>query len=106
MAQGVRAHPVGETGGVRVALDDLVEALAGEAAAAMVFEQPRLEPVADEPRPAPGHVRAAGLRPPTAEVGAAGARGRGADRDQPLLGSLAARPQDPGLGVDVLRLEV
>ena len=94
VAQRVRAHPVREAGRGRVALDDLVEALARQAGAAVVDEQARLEPVADEP-PAPAR-----------EVGVDGARGGGADRHDPLLGALAAGLQDPGLEVDVGGLEV
>ena len=49
----------------------------------------RLQPVADE------------LRPAAAQVGVDRARGGRADRDEPLLGALAARAQDAGLEVDV-----
>src|SRR4051794_39444947 len=48
VAEGVRAHLVLEPGRARVALDDLVEALARQAAAAVVDEQARFQPVADE----------------------------------------------------------
>ena len=77
----------------RVALDDLVEALAGEPAAAVVEEQRGLHAVAHEPRPAP------------AEIGDERARGGRADRHQALLGALAAGPQHAGLEVHVADLE-
>ena len=84
-----------EPRGARVALDDLVEALARQAAAAVVDEQPRLVAVADE------------LRAAAAEVGAdARAVAARADRHEPLLGALAAGAQDAGLEVDVADLEV
>src|SRR3954451_24885453 len=54
VAQRMRAHALGEAGARGVALDDLVGALAGEAGAALVDEQPRFEAIADEPRPALG----------------------------------------------------
>src|SRR4051812_42860493 len=89
----MRAHAVGEARGRGVPLDDLVEALAGEAGATVVDEQARLEAIADDPRAALGKVCADGAR-----------RGR-ADGDDPLLGALAARPQDADLEVDVAGLE-
>src|SRR3954452_10104092 len=52
VAQRVRAHLVGEAGGTRVALDYLVEALAGQPSAAMVDEQVGLGREADERGPA------------------------------------------------------
>src|SRR3954470_21379917 len=42
VTQRVRAHPVRQPGSGGVALDDLVQALAGQAGAAVVDEQPRL----------------------------------------------------------------
>ena len=48
VAQRVRAHPALQAGAARVALDDLVEALAREAAAAVVDEQVALLAQADE----------------------------------------------------------
>jgi hypothetical protein len=94
VAQGVRAHAIGEPGGVGVALDDLVQALAGEAGAAVVDEQARLEPFADQ------------LGPAAAEVGVDRARRRAADRHEPFLGALAAGAQDARLEVHVAGLEV
>src|SRR3954447_25081592 len=94
VAQRVRAHLARQPGGGRVALDDLVEALAREAVAAVVDEQPRLVVVADQ------------LRAAAAEVGAERARGGGADRHHPLLGALAAGAQDARLEVEVADLEV
>src|SRR5262245_56970001 len=85
VAERVRTHPGRQSGRGRVALDDLVEALACEAGAALVDEQPRLPALADESRAAALEVR--GERP----------RGGGADRYEPLLRSLAARAEDAGL---------
>ncbi len=93
MAERVGAHLAVEPGSAGVALDDLVQPLAGEPGAAVVDEQRGLEPVADEPRPA------------AADVGDERARGGRADRHEPLLGALAAGAQDPGLEVDVAELE-
>ena len=71
-----------------MALDDLVEPLAGEAGAAVVDEEVALVAQADE-------LRAAAL-----EVAAGGRDGLAADRDEPLLGALAARAQHAGAQVD------
>ena len=94
VAQRVRAHLRSEPGGRGVALHDLVEPLAGQAAAALVDEQARLPAVADQ-SPAPA-----------LEVGGERAGRSGADRHEPLLGALAAGAQDAGLEVDVTRLEL
>src|SRR3954468_1175092 len=94
VVQRVRAHLARQPRGGRVALDDLVEALAREAVAAVVDEQPRLVVVADQ------------LRAAAAEVGAERPRGGGADRHHPLLGALAAGAQDARFEVEVADLEV
>ena len=82
-----------EPGGAGVALDDLVEALAGQRAAAEVDEQLRLVALADQLRPAAAHVDA----------------DRGdrlaAERDQPLLRALAAGAQEALAQVEVGDLE-
>ena len=93
VAQRVRAHLRGQPGRARVALDDLVEPLARQPGAAVVEEQARLQPVAGQPR-------AAAL-----EVDLQRAAGGRADRDEPLLGALAARAQDALLEVHVADLE-
>src|SRR3954469_10477352 len=67
--------------------------LAGRAAAAVVDEQSRLEPLADEARLA------------AAEVGRECPRGGGADGDEPLAAAVAAGPQGAGAEVDVGELE-
>ena len=72
-----------------VALDDLVEALAREPAAAVVDEQALLEPLAHD------------LRPAALEVGEDGTRRGRAHGHEALLGALAARAQDALLEVDV-----
>src|SRR5215212_118921 len=56
VAQRVRAHPAGEAGVAGVALDDLVEALAGQRTTAEVDEELRLVAVADELRSAAAQV--------------------------------------------------
>src|SRR3954447_25691553 len=93
VAQRVRAHPPLEAGGARVALDDLVEALARQAAAAAVEDETRLVAQPDERGTA------------AVEVGARGEDGLAADRHEALLAALAAGAQDPGLEVDVADLE-
>src|SRR5437588_7561559 len=68
VAQRVRAHLAVEAGRLRVPLDDLVEALAREAAAALVDEQARLRAPAYERRAPPrggGLDRAPRRRAPT-----------------------------------------
>ena len=94
VAQRVRAHLAREPRRRGVALDDLVEALARQAAAAVVDEQPRLEAVADEPRPA-AH-----------EVDAERAGGLAADGHDPLLVALAAGAQLAAVEVEVGELEL
>jgi hypothetical protein len=87
--QRVRAHPSFQPGGAGVALDDLVEALPRESGAAEVDEQ---VPLIADPHQAGtcvlnvGAERLDRLRP---------------DRDDPLLGPLAARAQDPGLEIEL-----
>src|SRR4051812_42187051 len=94
VAQRVRAHPVLEPDGARMALDDLVEALPREAGATAVDEQmPRVG--------GGGQLRAAAL-----EVEAHGGDGLAPDRDEALLGALAAGAQHAGLQVEVTDLEV
>src|SRR5215210_3229769 len=56
--QRVRAHPVAESRRLRVAKDDLVEALPGERATAEVDEQLALLGHADEPAPGRAQVDA------------------------------------------------
>src|SRR5689334_13279439 len=93
VAQRVRAHPPLEAGGARVALDDLVEALAGKPAAAAVDDEARLVAQTDE-------------RGPTAvEVRARGEHRLAADRHDPLLAALAAGAQDAGLEVEIRDVE-
>src|SRR4029078_12302177 len=53
VTQRVRAHLAVKSGGARVALDVLVEALAGRPPPALVDEQPPLVAQADERGPAP-----------------------------------------------------
>src|SRR4051794_10461049 len=93
VAQRVRAHPALEADLAGVALDDLVEALAGQAAAAPVDDEARLVAQADERGPAARAVRA-------------GRDDRlAADRDEALLRALAARTEHAGVEVDVADLE-
>ena len=64
MAERMRAHLVLETGAARMALHDLVEALAREPGAAPVEEQARLAPARSlqrAPAPAVGAQRPHGL---------------------------------------------
>ena len=77
VAQRVGAHALLEAGAAGVALDDLVEALAGEGPAAVVYEQALLEAQAHERRTS------------AFTVEANGAHGLAADRDDALLGALA-----------------
>jgi hypothetical protein len=93
VAQRVRAHAVVQPDGAGVALDDLVEPLAGKARAAAVDEDPRLVAQPDE------------RRPPAFEVGARGGDCLAADRHEALLRSLPACPQDAGAQVEVAQLE-
>src|SRR5918994_857794 len=79
--------------GERVAADDLVEALAGELAAAEVHEQVRLGRAL--------HQRG----PPPLQVDPERLQRRLADRDDPLLRALAARPQQALLNVHVHQLQ-
>src|ERR671920_727569 len=72
----------------RVALDDLVEALACEAGAAVVHEEVTLLARSDE------------LRPPVLQVGPRRGHGLAADRDEALLGPLPARADDAVAQVD------
>ena len=76
-----------------VAADDLVEALAGQPAAAQVDEHAPLGPQPDQ------------LRPPPLEVRAQRLDRLAADRHDPLLGALAAGAQDAGLEVELGQLE-
>src|SRR5208283_6017236 len=96
VAQGVGAHPVLETGALRVALDDLVEALARETGSAPVQEQPTAGAA-----PARGEEH----RAPARAVDPQRSDGLTADRHEPLLRALAARAHDPLLEVHVLQLE-
>jgi hypothetical protein len=77
-----------------VALDDLVEALAGQARPAVVDEQVALLAQADHPRA------------PVLQVGADRGDRVAADGHEPLLRALAPRAQDPRVEVDVADLEV
>src|SRR3954454_13655935 len=93
VAQGMRAHLAGEAGVAGVALDDLVEPLAGQRAAAEVDEEPRLVAVADQLRAAAAQVAVdRGDRLPP-------------QRHQPLLRALAASAQYPLAQIDVPQLE-
>ena len=94
MAQRVRAHAVLEPGAPRVALDDLVEALARERAAAAVDEQRLLAVLA---RLGPVHEN----RAPASEVVVQRVQRVRADRHDALLRALAARTQQPLLLGDV-----
>ena len=94
VAQRVRAHLAREPRRGGVALDDLVEALAREPAAAVVDEQPGLVAVPDEPRPAAD------------EVDAERAGGLAADGHDPLLVPLAAGAQLAAVEVEVRELDV
>src|SRR3954469_24292907 len=98
--QGVRAHLAVEPGSPGVPLDDLVEPLAREAAAAVVEEQGGLHAVAGQTRAPPAGGRARG-----GEGGGGRGGGGGAERREPLLGALAARAQDAGLEIHVTDLE-
>ena len=89
VAQRVRAHLAAEAGGAGVALDDLVEALAAERAAAEVDEQLRLVALADQ------------LRPAAAQVGGDRRDRLAAERDEPLLRALAAGAQEALAQVEV-----
>src|SRR5436853_5052817 len=82
VAQGVWAHLAGETSVASMALDDLVEALAGERAAAEVDEKLGLVAVADQ------------LRAAAAQVAVDRRDRLAAERHQPLLRALAAGAQD------------
>src|SRR5205823_4406424 len=93
MSQGVRAHPVREARAAGVPLDDLVETLSGEAAAAQVHEHPLLVAQADE------------LRTSEAQIGLEALYGLRPDRDDPLLGSLAAGAQDSGVEIKLGELQ-
>src|SRR3954454_614068 len=93
VAQGVRAHAVGQAGARRVPADDLVEALARQLPAAEVHEQVHLGAVLDQ------------LWAPALEVDVHRAHGRLADRHDALLRTLAARAQDALVEVDVAQLE-
>ena len=93
VAQGVRAHPVAEPGGLGVAQDDLVEALPRQRPAAEVDEQLALVVGSD-------HLRSA-----RAQIHPDRGDGLAADRYQPLLGALAPRADDAVLEVDVGDLE-
>jgi hypothetical protein len=94
VAQRVRAHPPVEARGAGVALDDLVEALAGQARPAVVDEEVALLAQADHPRA------------PVLQVGADRGDRVAADGHEPLLRALAPRAQDPRVEVDVADLEV
>src|SRR5215207_1383482 len=89
----VRAHPVREPGGLRVPANDLVEALAGEMAAAEVHEQVHLRRPLDE------------LRPAALEVDAKRLQRRLPDGHHALLRALAARAQDALVDVHVHQLQ-
>src|SRR5918993_354784 len=89
----VRAHAVRQPRGERVAADDLVEALAGELAAAEVHEQVRLGRALDE------------RGPPSLQIDPERLQRRLADGDDPLLRALAARPQEALLNVHVHQLQ-
>ena len=94
VAQRVGAHAVLQPGAAGVALDDLVEPLAGERPPAEVDEHVRLVAQPDQPRPA----RARGRRCSVAIA-------LHADRHQALLGALAAGAQHPGLEVELGQLQ-
>ncbi len=89
----VRAHAPLQAGAAGVALDDPVQALARQAASALVDEDVGLVADAHQPRAAVFQVDRQRLHR------------LGADRHEPLLGALAAGPQHPGLEVDLGQLE-
>src|SRR5262245_12335254 len=93
VAEGVRAHLAVEAGIVGVALDDLVEPLAGQSAAAEVDEQLALEPAADE------------LLTAGSQVALDRAPRLAAERDDPLLRALSVGADEPAGHVDVADLE-
>src|SRR3954447_18245635 len=89
----MRAHEPGETDLRSVALDHLVEALAGERATSEVDEQPR-----DGPR---SHQ----VRPACAQIARDRGRGLTPDRDDALLVPLAVRAGERAAKVDVVNVE-
>src|SRR3954453_9543406 len=93
VAQRVRAHAAGEAGRAGVALDDLVEALAAQRAAAEVDEELRLMTIADQ-------------LPATAAQVDADRRDRlAAERHDALLAALAAGSQEALVQIDVADLQ-
>src|SRR4051794_25896080 len=93
VAQGVRAHLPGEAGGACVALNDLVEALAAQRAAAEVDEETRLVAFADQ------------LWATAAQVGGDRRNRLATERHQPFLVALAAGAQEALVQVDVGQLQ-
>src|SRR6476646_5396835 len=93
VAQRVRAHLAGEAGVARVALDDLVEPLAGQRPAAEVDEQLRLVAVADQ------------LRPAAAQIAVDRRDRLPAERHQAFLRALAAGAEEALAQVDVAQLQ-
>src|SRR5215218_4783142 len=93
VAQRVRAHLARQAGVAGVALDDLVETLPGQRAAAEIDEQLRLVALADE------------LRPAAAKVAVDRRDRLAAERNQPLLGALAASAQEALAQFHVAELE-
>src|SRR6188472_357652 len=89
VAQGVWAHLACQAGIAGVALDDFVEALATQRAAAEVDEELRLVAVADQ------------LRPAAAEVTGDRRDRLAAERHQPFLAALAAGAQEALVQIDV-----
>src|SRR5881392_2116325 len=89
VAQRVRTHAPLEARTAGVTLDDLVDALAGQPAAAPVQEDPRLSARAEQDGA------------PALAVGAQSRDRLAPDRHEALLGALAPRPQQPLLEVDV-----
>src|SRR3954465_11667478 len=93
VAEGVRAHLAVEPDVLGVALDDLVEALASEGAAAEVDEELGLGRGAHE------------LRTTRTQVAAHSRSSLPTERHGSLLGPLAVRPREAALDVDVADLE-
>src|SRR5215207_4823417 len=93
MPQRVGAHPVTEARGLGVAQDDLVETLPRQRTAAEVEEELPLVLGADE------------LGAPRAQIHPDRGDRLAADRDEPLLGSLAASADDAVLEIDVVETQ-
>src|ERR1039458_3461474 len=106
VAEGVRAHLCLKARAAGVTLDDLVEALACEARATAVEEQPgALYTPAGRAPDARFERSGEKCRAPTLAVRAKRRHGLAADRHEALLGALPPRPQHALLQIDVRELE-